>query len=89
MSSRFILLLCGAQHHETENSAYKKALAEATQRFEKKIAELTKQLEDKNAHVEVIEEQLHSAKSCLSNHQNSMQVNLFIRYIRKLVNCVI
>ncbi|KAL0557260.1 hypothetical protein IC582_005786 [Cucumis melo] len=61
------------QHHETENSAYKKALAEAAQRFEKKIAELTKQLEDKNAHVEVIEEQLHSAKSCLSNHQNSMQ----------------
>ncbi|KGN47845.1 kinesin-like protein KIN-UC [Cucumis sativus] len=61
------------QHHETENSAYKKALAEATQRFEKKMAELTKQLEDKNAHVEVIEEQLHLAKSCLSNHQNSMQ----------------
>ncbi|XP_038885517.1 kinesin-like protein KIN-UC [Benincasa hispida] len=61
------------QHHETENSAYKKALAETTQRYEKKMAELTKQLEDKNAHVEVIEEQLHSAKSCLSNHQNSMQ----------------
>ena len=39
------------------------------------MAELTKQLEDKNAHVEVIEEQLHLAKSCLSNHQNSMQVN--------------
>lgn len=61
------------QHHETENSAYKKALAETTQRYEKKMAELMKQLEDKNAHFDVIEEQLHSAKSCLSNHQNLMQ----------------
>ncbi|XP_022134077.1 kinesin-like protein KIN-UC isoform X2 [Momordica charantia] len=61
------------QHHETENSAYKKALAETTQRYEKKMVELTKQLEDKNAHIEVMEEQLHSAKSCLSTHQNSMQ----------------
>ncbi|KAG7016334.1 Kinesin-like protein KIN-UC [Cucurbita argyrosperma subsp. argyrosperma] len=61
------------QHHETENSAYKKALAETTQRYENKMSELMKRLEDKNAHLKVLEEQLHSAKSCLSHHQNSMQ----------------
>lgn len=57
------------------------ALAETTQRYEKKMAELTKQLEDKNAHFEAIEEQLRLAKSCPSDHQNSIQVNFCVRYI--------
>ncbi|XP_022923750.1 kinesin-like protein KIN-UC isoform X1 [Cucurbita moschata] len=61
------------QQHETDNSAYKMALAETTQRYEKKMAELTKQLEDKNAHFEAIEEQLRLAKSCPSDNQNSIQ----------------
>lgn len=46
--------------------------------YEKKIAELVKQLQDEHAHFEGAEEQLHLAKRLLSDHQNSIQVTLYL-----------
>jgi kinesin family member 5 len=46
--------------------------------YEKKIAELVKQSQDEHARFEGAEQQLDLAKRLLSDHQNSIQVTLYL-----------